>query len=184
MIKGRNLRLSSTYCSGHVVGSLFCLGAYVTDRPLCTSVEQQASTVGESSTSAASVASDNQMACDDDASTTEPASPPQENQPLADKLSSAMPASAVVVELCSISTPPPTQCASASPSSSEQSPSTSLPKLVCPDEIRPFPKAGGRKATGSRACQRKGDTRILTDTPVKLQLQLEQQASNEKKEKR
>lgn len=42
--------------------------------------------------------------------------------------------------------------------------------VVTPEEIRPFPKAGQRKSTGGR---KKGKTLILTNTPVKKQIELE-----------
>jgi hypothetical protein len=44
-----------------------------------------------------------------------------------------------------------------------------LTDIVSPEQIRPYPKAAPRKQTG----RRKGKTRILTDTPVKAELEQE-----------
>jgi transposase len=54
--------------------------------------------------------------------------------------------------------------------------SASKLRLVSPQEIRPFPKAGNRKRNGICATRRKGESRILTDTPVKQQIEREARA--------
>lgn len=151
---------------------MFYLGAYVTDRPL----EQQASASIEllTSSAATSVAPDNSVANIGDvtSATAKQASPPPDNQSLADK--STMCVSAVAaLGSCTL---PPVQSTPTSSDSAEQSASTSTPRFVSPEEIRPFPKAGNRKVTKSKVRQRKGDTRILTDTPVKLQVQRDAEA--------
>lgn len=147
-------------------------GAYVTDRPL----QQQASASIELPTSsvATSVAPDNSVANIGEAisTTARQASPPSDNQSLADK--STMCVSAVAALGSCI--PPQVQCTSTSCDLAEQSAITSAPRVASPEEIRPFPKAGNRKVTNSKVCRRKGDTRILTDTPVKLQVQRDAEA--------
>lgn len=197
---------------------MFYSGAYVSDRPLRTDVEQEASTSAESSTSLAAVSinqneccdeastsrpttatvrpasappdsrsvpleqlstsvSDKRMTCCDEGSptTVRPVSPPKENQSFATSLSAV-----TSLEPCSISIMPPTQGTPTSDLSYEQSASISSAKLVSPEEIRPYPKAGSRKSD-SKVCRRKGNTRILTDTPVKLQLQRDAEVRIEKK---
>ena len=52
---------------------------------------------------------------------------------------------------------------------------------VSPEEIRPFPKAGRRKRTATNAGRKRGETRILTDTPVKQQIERDTQARRMKK---
>jgi len=42
---------------------------------------------------------------------------------------------------------------------------------VTPEEIRPFPKAGARKTSRSASSRKRGDTQILTDTPVKRKME-------------
>jgi hypothetical protein len=44
--------------------------------------------------------------------------------------------------------------------------------LVTPEQIRPFHKAGVRKRDG-KSTRKRGSTRILTDTPVKQQIENE-----------
>jgi hypothetical protein len=48
---------------------------------------------------------------------------------------------------------------------------------VLPEHIKPFPKAGPRKATKFNG-RKKGRTMVLTDTPIKLQRELEHQSSS------
>lgn len=52
---------------------------------------------------------------------------------------------------------------------------TTAAVIVTPEQIKPYPKAGARKSTNQR---QKGKSRILTDTPVKVEL--EQQALKRK----
>lgn len=59
-------------------------------------------------------------------------------------------------------------------------PSTSGHTIVFPEDIRPLPKAGERRNNRTR---RKLKSKILTNTPEKEQLRLEQEASDEKKKK-
>ena len=54
---------------------------------------------------------------------------------------------------------------------SDDAPST--PTTFTPESVRPFPKAGPR--TGRRVCIKRKTTEILTDTPVKRALELEQE---------
>lgn len=57
-------------------------------------------------------------------------------------------------------------------------PSTS--KVISPEMIRPHPKAGPRKRSAVSGCRKRGDTKILTDTPVKRQLEAEAKQRTEK----
>lgn len=52
---------------------------------------------------------------------------------------------------------------------------------VSPEDIRPFPKAGQRKRTATNAGRKRGESRILTDTPVKQQIEQDIQARQMKK---
>jgi len=52
---------------------------------------------------------------------------------------------------------------------------------VSPEEIRPFPKVGRRKRTATNAGRKRGETRILADTPVKQQIERDTQARRMKK---
>lgn len=54
--------------------------------------------------------------------------------------------------------------------------------FVSPEVIRPHPKAGPRKGAGKG--RKQGRTRILTDTPEKLEIQKEWEARKQKKEKK
>nr|CAD7435095.1 unnamed protein product [Timema monikensis] len=63
------------------------------------------------------------------------------------------------------------------------SPSANDSYVVSPEIFRPFPKAGPRKTT-IRGGRRSGKTRILTDTPVKNEIQEEFKKKEEKKRKR
>jgi len=58
-------------------------------------------------------------------------------------------------------------------------------KIVCvtPEEVRPFPKAGARKTSSAASSRRRGDTQILTDTPVKRKIE-EKAAAYAKKTKK
>lgn len=59
---------------------------------------------------------------------------------------------------------------------------TNLPAFPLPEDIRPFEKAGPRKSKDSG--KRKRTSAILTDTPVKEALRLEQQATKERKNRK
>jgi hypothetical protein len=52
--------------------------------------------------------------------------------------------------------------------------------LTTPEQIRPFPKAGECKPN-ARKPRKRGSTRILTDTPVKRQLEEEAEQRAQKK---
>ena len=56
-------------------------------------------------------------------------------------------------------------------------------KIVTPESIRPHPKAGPRKASSASVPRRRGETKILTDTPVKRQLETEANLRESKKKK-
>jgi len=56
-------------------------------------------------------------------------------------------------------------------------------KTVTPEEVRPFPKAGARKTSRVASSHRRGDTQILTDTPVKRKIE-EMDAACAKKTKK
>jgi len=53
-------------------------------------------------------------------------------------------------------------------------------KSITPESLRPHPKAGPRKKNGGR---KKGKTLILSDTPVKAQIEVElkNRVNNQKK---
>ena len=53
---------------------------------------------------------------------------------------------------------------------SECMPTTS--SVITPEQIRPFPKAGSRKKSRTSVSCERAETRILTDTPVKKQLEI------------
>jgi len=55
------------------------------------------------------------------------------------------------------------------------------PSIITPEMIRPFLKAKQRKVTNQTS--RKGETQILTDTPVKAKFEARQQARDLKKSK-
>jgi hypothetical protein len=59
--------------------------------------------------------------------------------------------------------------------------SSSVNSVISPEMIRPFMKAQPRKS--SHRARRKGQTRILTDTPVKEQLEIFQRERNSRKTK-
>jgi hypothetical protein len=57
-------------------------------------------------------------------------------------------------------------------------------QIITPEAIRPHPKAGPRKkaqASSASAPRKRGDTKILTDTPVKRQLEDEFRNREQKK---
>ena len=70
------------------------------------------------------------------------------------------------------------------PPSAEHQPSTSSsPKtIVTPESVRPHPKAGCRKRA-STGFRRRGESKILTDTLVKRQLEIEAEEHASKKKK-
>jgi len=56
--------------------------------------------------------------------------------------------------------------------------------IITPEAVRPHPRTGPRKksqASSASAPQKRGDTNILTDTPVKLQLEDELRNREQKK---
>lgn len=55
--------------------------------------------------------------------------------------------------------------------------------VVTPEAIRPHPKAGPRKTPANSAPRKRGDTKILTDTPIKRQLEEEATQRAQKKVK-
>lgn len=44
--------------------------------------------------------------------------------------------------------------------------------VITPEQIQPFPKAGSRKKSRTSVSRERAETRILTDTPVKKQLEI------------
>jgi hypothetical protein len=56
-------------------------------------------------------------------------------------------------------------------SSNNSGPKCNAQAHFSPMEVRPFPKAAARKAVSTKGARRKGETLILTDTPVKERLQ-------------
>lgn len=59
-------------------------------------------------------------------------------------------------------------------------------RIISPEAIRPHPKAGPRKsasASSASALRKRGDTKILTDTPVKRQLEEQFRQRVQKKQK-
>jgi len=55
---------------------------------------------------------------------------------------------------------------------------------VTPEEVRPFPKARARKTSRSASNRRRGDTQILTDTPVKRKIEEKATFSANKRRKK
>ena len=66
------------------------------------------------------------------------------------------------------------------PKSKTESPKTLA--VVTPESVRPYPKAEARKTT--RKGRKKRKSAILTDTPVKEALRIEQEAAKAKKLKK
>ena len=64
----------------------------------------------------------------------------------------------------------------------EQLPNALSPTGLTPEQIRPFPKTACRKRSKSLT-RKRGETRILTDTPVKNQLEAEAKQSKNKQGK-
>ena len=52
---------------------------------------------------------------------------------------------------------------------------------MSPEEIRPFPKAAKRKRNVNNAGRKRGESRVLTDTPVKQQIECDTKARHTKK---
>jgi len=179
---------------------IFCcclhLGYYVTDQllsdqqmcneqPMSTNTESTSSLFQSSNNQPVPLTSSAEFAPEipSTSSTSMPSTPPVASSPHDDQSSADVPST-----LSAVAQSP--NMLAASPSGGQSTPSTepevqSASKRRCvhvsPEEIRPFPKAGKRKQTSTSACQRKGESRILTDTPVKLQIEQDNEAHQKKK---